>query len=127
MDECTFCRVLRGELPSTVIHANDLFVAILNLSGYTDGHILILPKKHHETTATFSDAEKLAFFEMVDAVEVIHKERYGAKGTRVWWNIGRAAGQMQIHMHAHAFPFRPDEIADGLRERFAENMRESAG
>lgn len=47
MDNCIFCKIIRGEIPCYKIHENDKYLAFLDLAHFTVGHTLVIPKKHH--------------------------------------------------------------------------------
>ena len=48
MDSCVFCKIIKGEIPCYKIHENDTYIAFLDLSHFTEGHTLVVPKKHHQ-------------------------------------------------------------------------------
>ena len=58
MDDCIFCKVIKGELPSYKLYEDDLFIAILDIFPVSRGHTLILPKKHYQWVYEVEPAEE---------------------------------------------------------------------
>ena len=103
-DNCIFCKIANGEIPSRTIYEDEQFRAILDLGPATKGHALILPKEHFadlfEMPAELAaDAMKLA-----KKLAALQKERLGADGLNLVQNNGEAAGQTVQHFHIHLIP-----------------------
>ena len=106
---CLFCRIVRGELPATVVHRSDGFLAIEDIAPKAPVHVLVLPDRH------------VATFREVDAFEADEAKRMlgfvaetaraaGLDDYRVIVNVGPDAGQTVYHLHWHvlggrALPF----------------------
>jgi len=111
-DECIFCKILQGEVPSSKVYENEKIFAFLDLNPVNPGHTLVIPKKHYQ------DIEKIPedlLIEMVKAVKKIGlaiKEGLEAKGYNIGLNNGRVAGQLVPHVHFHVMPRK---IGDGLK------------
>ena len=50
MEKCIFCRIIAGEIPSTKIYEDDLVYAFLDINPINPGHVLVIPKEHHESS-----------------------------------------------------------------------------
>ena len=88
-DNCIFCKIANGEIPSATVYEDETFRAILDLSPAAKGHTLILPKAHA------ANAKKLG---------AVLKEGLHADGLNVVQNNGEAAGQTVLHFHMHLIP-----------------------
>jgi histidine triad (HIT) family protein len=108
-DDCIFCRIANGSVPSKTIYEDDEFRVILDLGPATKGHALILPKDHYadiyeipEDTA--ADAMKLA-----KRMAAVMKEKLHCDGFNIVQNNGEAAGQTVKHFHIHLIPRYRDD------------------
>ena len=48
MEDCIFCKIIKGEIPSRTVYEDEIIKVIMNINPNTDGHLLIIPKKHYE-------------------------------------------------------------------------------
>jgi histidine triad (HIT) family protein len=112
MDQCIFCKIIDGEIPSYTIFEDDEFKVILDTFPGAKGHTLILPKKH--TKDVFSiDTDLLGRIQkLAGKVAKAVKETFNCDGVNILQNNGIAAGQTVFHYHIHIIP-RFDE--DGLK------------
>ena len=111
MNDCLFCKIVSGELPSNKIYENDDVVAILDIHPVAPGHTLIIPKKH---SAGSHDAEPSVLKHLIVAAQKVARALVKGLPTEAY-NItqhnGEAAGQVIPHLHFHVFP---RSKADGL-------------
>lgn len=103
-DNCIFCKIANGEIPSRTICENEKFRVILDNGPATEGHALVLPKEHFadlfEIPADWaSEAMKTA-----QVTAELLKEKLGADGLNIVQNNGEAAGQTVRHFHIHIIP-----------------------
>ena len=103
-DNCIFCKIARGEIPSSTIYEDEEFRAILDLGPASKGHALILPKTH--AANLFELPDDLAGKAMVLAKKLARQLKDGlhADGINVVQNNGEAAGQTVFHFHMHLIP-----------------------
>ncbi len=103
-ENCIFCKIANGEIPSATLYEDEEFRVILDLGPATRGHALILPKNH------FSDLydidEETAAKAMVLAKKMITKLKdvLGCDGYNIVQNNGAVAGQTVFHFHMHLIP-----------------------
>lgn len=104
MNDCIFCKIANGEIPSATLYENDEFRVILDLGPANKGHALILPKAHYENLYALPD--ELAGHAMILAKKVTTKmkEILGCDGYNIVQNNGKAAGQTVFHFHMHLIP-----------------------
>lgn len=104
MEDCIFCKIAKGEIPSATIYEDKEFRVILDLGPATRGHALILPKTHCENILAMPD--ELAAKAMVLAKKMTEKMMDVLKcdGLNIVQNNGSAAGQTVFHFHMHLIP-----------------------
>ena len=88
-ENCIFCRIANGEIPSNTLYEDEGYRVILDLGPATRGHALILPKEHYAD-----------LYELPGRM----KERLGCTGLNVVQNNGESAGQTVRHFHMHLIP-----------------------
>lgn len=104
MTECIFCRIVKGEIPCNKIGENDDFLCFLDIKPITEGHALIVPKRHFTDIMEFPpelDREYFAFAQEM-AKRIIRA--VDADGFNLGMNNGKAAGQVVMHQHTHIIP-----------------------
>lgn len=108
-DNCIFCKIAAGEIPSATIYEDDDFRVILDLEPASKGHALILPKEHYANLYELSD--EVAAKALIVAKKVISKmtDVVGCDGYNVVQNNGEAAGQTVFHFHIHLIPRYKDD------------------
>lgn len=103
-DNCIFCKIAHGEIPSATLYEDDDFRVILDLMPASKGHALILPKAHAENLYELED--DVATKVLLVAKKVMSKmtEILGCDGYNVLQNNGASAGQTVFHYHMHLIP-----------------------
>lgn len=102
--EDIFCRIIKGEIPSTKVYEDDDVLAILDISQTTKGHTLVMPKRH---CANFLDCPQEIVHKVFDVAQRIGQAEIsilGAKGVNILTNVNEAAGQSVPHFHVHVIP-----------------------
>ena len=100
--DCTFCRIVAGEIPSTVVHDADRIVAIRDIAPRAPTHILVLSREHIPSAADLgpADAQLLADV-FATAASLARTEGIAENGYRVVTNVGQWGGQTVDHLHFH--------------------------
>ncbi len=98
--ECVFCRIVRGELPATVVNRAEGLLAIEDVAPKAPVHVLVLPERHLDSFAEISALGEAEAKRMLDFVAET-AARVGASEYRVVVNTGAAAGQTVFHLHWH--------------------------
>ena len=127
MDNCIFCRIIAGDIPSTKIYEDDSVIATLDINPAAPGHTLIIPKAHHNDLNDGMDEALLGhLFHTAALIGERQKERLHADGFNVLQNNGTAAGQSVMHFHMHVIPrYNNDEVL-GLWTPLSPSMDEIA-
>lgn len=113
MDRCVFCRIIAGELPAEIVLDEASVVAFLDHRPLFPGHVLVVPRDHHETLAELPATEVEPLFAQVRRLSRIVPEVLGATGSFVANN--NIVSQSVPHLHVHVVPRR---FKDGLRGFF---------
>ncbi len=111
MDNCIFCKIIKNELPSKTIYEDEQIKIIMNINPSTDGHLLILPKKH---VVNIIDTDNDTIIHSLDIIrEKIYpllKEKLNCEGLTLAQN--NELGQEIKHFHIHLTPRYQDDGAD---------------
>jgi histidine triad (HIT) family protein len=110
---CVFCRIVAGEIPASIVYADDDHVAFLDARPLFEGHTLLVPRAHVETLADLPAAAVGPYFAVVQRLSVAIPVAMEAAGTFVAMN--NVVSQSVPHLHCHVVPRNPK---DGLRGFF---------
>ena len=114
-NDCVFCAIAAGEIPSFKIYEDDSVLAFLDVNPCAEGHTLVIPKTH---VAGLLDAPAAVLAETVAAVQKV-AERIRAQlpcdGFNVLQNNGACAGQSVSHLHFHIVPRRDSDTGPKLQ------------
>ena len=145
MDNCIFCRIAAGEIPSAKVYEGERAVAFLDAAPMSKGHLLVVPRTHWADLAAVpgagaTDGERAAYAEVCNVVRAAARaarEVFGG-GANVLQCTGEEAGQTVGHLHFHVIPrpkggkIPPDFVSgafsyasDAEREAVAAALREA--
>ena len=111
-DDCLFCKIGNGKIPSAKVFENEHVFAFLDIAPVHKGHALVIPKKHFETITDMPDETLAQVALAVKKVTKAVKDGMKCDGVNVTMNNGKASGQLVFHAHFHIIP-RYD--SDGLK------------
>lgn len=103
-DDCIFCKIANGEIPSATLYEDEVFRVILDLGPATRGHALILPKEHAANLYELPDDTAAAVMKLAKKMALTMRERLCCDGLNLVQNNGEAAGQTVSHFHLHLIP-----------------------
>lgn len=103
-DDCIFCKIANGEIPSRTLYEDDKFRVILDLSPATRGHALIMPKDHASNLYELPEESAGAVMVLAKKLAASMNERLQCDGLNLVQNNGEAAGQTVSHFHLHMIP-----------------------
>jgi histidine triad (HIT) family protein len=104
MNECIFCRIVKGELPCTKIFENDAVLAFMDIGPIIKGHVLIIPKAHYATLPEVPAELAAQVMVVVQNVAAALLSALSADGVNVHQSNGACAGQVVPHVHFHVIP-----------------------
>lgn len=109
MDDCIFCKIVKGEIPSKKVFADELVYAFEDISPKAPVHILVIPRQHISSVSKIVDVpdEKIAGHMLYVASEIAREKGLSDSGYRLIINHGRDAGQAVAHLHLHIMGGRP--------------------
>lgn len=103
MNDCLFCKIIRGEIPSYTVYEDDIVKAFLDVNPNSDGHILVIPKKHYEN---LFDTPNDDIIYMIDTIKTkiypLLQEKLNIDGLTICQN--NDFGQDIRHYHIHLIP-----------------------
>src|SRR3989338_6667605 len=103
-EECIFCKIIRGEIPSKKVYDDKDVLAFLDINPANPGHVLVVPKKHADDITKSDDEDLAKAMKVVKNITASLKERMSAIGVNVVQNNGKHAGQLVAHTHFHVIP-----------------------
>ena len=102
MEDCLFCKIDRGEIPSEKVYDGESVFAIKDVNPQAPTHILILPKKHFSTILDIETSDqKLIGSIFTVANQLAQENGLAESGFRMVLNCGSGAGQSVFHIHYH--------------------------
>ena len=103
-DDCIFCKLANGEIPTNTIYEDNDFRVFLDAAPATKGHCLIVPKEHFDNLEELSDDVASKVFPLAKKMMKLLKEKLDWDGFNVVQNNGEVAGQTVFHFHTHLIP-----------------------
>ncbi|MGG1573136.1 HIT family protein [Fictibacillus sp. NRS-1165] len=103
-ENCIFCKIIKGEIPSYKVYEDENVLAFLDISQVTKGHTLVIPKNHYKDIFALPSEEAAKLFSAVPAIASAVKEAFDPIGLNVLNNNGEPAGQSVFHYHVHIIP-----------------------
>jgi len=112
MDNCIFCKIAKGEIPSAKIYEDDKILAFLELNALAEGHTLVVPKEHYENIFDIDQETLKNLISVAQKISERLKETLGADGINFVHRSGAAAEQGVFHFHLHVIPRKK---GDGIK------------
>lgn len=102
MENCTFCKIVKGEIPSDKVYEDDEILAFRDIHPVSPVHILVIPKKHISSLIELNRDDELLIGKIYTAINrIVKQEQIEKKGFRVIVNCGEDGGQVIQHLHFH--------------------------
>ena len=112
MDDCIFCKIIKGEISCSKVYEDSNVLAFLDISPIAKGHTLVIPKKHFVNVFDSNQEEWNFVMEAVRKVSEAVKKAINCDGINIMSSNNEAAGQVVMHAHIHIIPRFKD---DGLK------------
>jgi histidine triad (HIT) family protein len=112
MSQCIFCKIIAGEIPAAKIYEDELVLAFLDIGPINFGHTLVIPKEHHESSATIPEETAGRMFRVGSRIGIALKRKFEYEAFNLHLADGTAAGQVVMHAHLHVVP---RGVEDGFR------------
>lgn len=102
MEDCIFCKIIKGEIPCEKVYEDDIVLSFKDISPGAPSHILIIPKKHISSLNELTDEDsKIVAHVFVVLKEIVKKLGIDKTGYRIVSNCGEDGGQSVPHIHFH--------------------------
>ncbi len=134
-DNCIFCKLANGIIPTNAIYEDEEFKVILDASPATEGHALILPKEHYANIFEIPEDVLANVAKLSKKIISQEMDKLGCDGYNVVQNNGEAAGQTVFHYHMHLIPryaqnndknianWHPNEVEAEKQVQLCEKMK----
>ncbi|MDP2974142.1 MAG: HIT family protein [Candidatus Diapherotrites archaeon] len=103
-DDCIFCKIAKGEIPSTKLYEDEQVLSFLDIMPAAKGHALVIPKKHYHTLLDIPHEELREIMAVVQKVAAAIMATTDATGFNVIQSNQKVAGQVIAHLHFHIIP-----------------------
>ena len=101
MEDCIFCKIIKGEIPSNKVYEDDDILAFKDINPLAPVHILVIPKKHISCAKDITIEDEALIGRMFSVINKIADELKLDKGYRIINNCGEDGGQEVMHLHFH--------------------------
>ncbi len=109
MDDCIFCKIIKGEIPSVKVYEDDRVFAFEDINPIRDGHTLIIPKVHAENIWEMAAEDMAAVAEAAKKLGEAIRTALNPEGIACLQLNGRAVNQLVMHYHFHLIPQKEDD------------------
>lgn len=133
MENCIFCKIAAGEIPSATLYEDEDFRVILDLGPASKGHALILLKEHYANIYEIPDELAGKVLKLAKKMASAMTEALNCDGFNLVQNNGEVAGQTVFHFHMHLIPrykddsvgltWTPGKLTDDVREEILEKVK----
>ena len=107
MPDCLFCKIVAGQIPSSVVYQDDQLLAFRDINPQAPFHALVVPKRHIDTLNDVGPADDDLIGAMVRRAAALAAEHgYAERGYRTVFNCNAEAGQTVFHLHLHVLAGR---------------------
>ena len=135
MRNCIFCKIVTGEIQVKKVYEDELVIAFMDIAPINKGHILVIPKEHHTSSATIPENIAGRMFKVAARLGVASKRGLESDGYNLHLSDGTCAGQVVMHAHLHLVPRWTDDgfhwnwrqlkyASDAERDEFAGKILE---
>lgn len=118
MQDCIFCKIIKGDVPARVIKQNDRALAFLDAFPLAAGHALVVPKTHYAKVQDMTGEDSSAVFALAHEIVGKVESAAGTSASLLAVHNGKDAGQEVPHVHVHVIPRRPGDGAGPVHSMF---------
>ncbi|HBB96471.1 MAG TPA: HIT family protein [Blastocatellia bacterium] len=117
MDDCIFCKILSGELESSIVYQDECCTAFMDIQPVNPGHVLVVPNRHAAYLKDLKEEEGAQMFRVAQRLAAtLRVSGVTCEGVNLFLADGEAAMQEVFHVHLHVFP---RYAGDGFGLKFA--------
>ena len=132
-DNCIFCKIASGEIPSVTLHEDEDFRVILDVGPASKGHALILPKDHYANIYKLPEEITAKAYVLAKKIAARLTDALNCDGFNILQNNGEPAGQTVFHFHIHLIPryqndnvgltWKPGQLTDADKSFILEKFK----
>ena len=131
---CIFCKIIKGEIPSSKVYENENVLAFLDIGPVNKGHTLVISKKHFVNVFDSNEEDWIKVMKVVRKLAKAVKEASNCDAVNIMSSNGAESGQVVMHAHTHIIPrFKDDGLKlwpqgkyeEGEMEEFASKIKDS--
>lgn len=112
MNDCVFCKIIAGEIPSKRFYEDDRMIVIADIEPKAEKHYLAIPKKHYKLLTEMTDADREDLGRILQTIASLAPDLGLKNGYRLCINQGDDAGQTVFHLHIHILGGQPLDFPD---------------
>lgn len=112
MENCIFCKIVKGELEAKKVHENESALAFIPKDQVSKGHTLVIPKEHYESIFDIPEELLEKVMSISQELSQKYKMELGATGVNILHASGKDAQQSVFHFHIHVVPRYPNDGLD---------------
>ena len=102
MEDCIFCKIIKREIPSSIVYEDDDIIAFRDVNPVAPVHILVIPKKHISSLLELNEEDEAVVGKIYTVInKIANQEGIDKNGFRVVVNCGEDGGQVVKHLHFH--------------------------
>ena len=119
--DCIFCKIISGDIPTKILNETKYSISFLDAFPLAKGHVLAIPKKHHQKIQDMNEQENNDLFSLVNLMTSKVDSITGA--TLIAIHNGKDAGQEIPHVHVHLVPRSNDDSAGAIHSMFEPELK----
>ncbi len=133
MDNCIFCKIIEGKIPSTKVFEDDEVLAFMDINPNNKGHTLVITKDHYEVFTDIPGDKLTKLIKITQKIANAVTQATSCHGFNIFMNNFKAAGQLVPHVHFHvvprfdkdgvAPPWKKDRYGEGELEEYANAIK----
>jgi histidine triad (HIT) family protein len=130
MKDCIFCKIAKDESKSWIVYEDESVKAFLDRNPASEGHTLIIPKKHYQDVYDIPEAELKKIIVIAKRLAKVYQNALGLKAVNILHASGKEAQQTVFHFHVHIIPRHKDDGLDlwykkrtDIQVKFDETLR----
>jgi len=104
MEDCLFCKIIKGEIPCYKVYEDENILAFLDVNAVAEGHTLIIPKTHYENVFDIPEETLANISKVAKKLSILYKEKLNCEGINIINANGKSAHQSVFHFHMHLIP-----------------------
>jgi histidine triad (HIT) family protein len=118
--DCIFCKIVSGEIPAKILSRTSYSIAFLDAFPLAKGHVLVIPKNHHQKIQDLTQEENTDLFSLVN--QMTSKVDSISNATLIAIHNGKDAGQEVPHVHVHLVPRSKNDSAGAIHSMFDSSL-----